>query len=269
MGQDLVRAALVYLALIFLAVLPAWTVQSAPMSGRILWTFFAVFALGFMGPALQLAAHTARPKSPASPFARQHWQKFAAAFGIPLLMAELMAIAAMRATLGQNGAEVFEGLAKLDANLFPLVSKFATEMDPPLAPGLLIQAQAVFTAFLLASFITAAGVALLVLVLRPPPPSGDVWERPPRLDLADLLLPPLFTFLLVAALFGWSDFDNHNLNSKGSGILNAYRYLSADNDLHLVGAAFARFVVVLLMLFLLVFWWLRLKALYRPGTAEK
>lgn len=237
------------------------------MSARILWTFFALFVLCFLGPALHLA-QIGQSKSPASPFARQHWSKFATAIALPLLVAELLAIVATRTAPGHNiVAEIVSAIAKLGAAVFPLVGKFATEMDPPLPPGLLIQAQAVFTVFLLASFIAAAGVALLVFLLRPSPPSNDIWERPRSLDLSDLI-GPLFAVMLVASLFGWSDFYKNGLNLRGSGIFNAYQYLLSDNDLQLIGAAFARFLTVLLIPFVLAFWWLRLRALYAPSRAK-
>lgn len=136
--------------------LPAWAVKAAPMQSRMLWVgiilFFAFF--GAMKTAIKAIGPPQVEPAPAptNPMLGQRRVQQAWICGLTFLLAELSAIAFTYAepgvgTIGSYGVLV----SSLGTNLFPVIAKYATAMQPPLSPASLFRVQSIVSIFLLAA----------------------------------------------------------------------------------------------------------------------
>jgi hypothetical protein len=134
------RGTLVGIAVLgFFSLLPAWAVNSASQQSRMTWVgavlCFAFFG-GIAGLAAKASSHPVTPEF--GPYVRRYQPYFGAFNGLIFLLAWLFSIAITYAEPGVGFAGwlgIF--LSKIGAILFPVVAKYATAIEPPLAPDAL------------------------------------------------------------------------------------------------------------------------------------
>lgn len=134
---------------------PAWAVKSAPMQSRMLWVGVVLFFafLGVMATVIKTIGPTQTKiePDPTSPLLRRRRLEQAWICGVTLVLAEFSAIAFTYAEpkvgpIGSYGTLV----SSLGANLFPVVAKYATALQPPLPSTQLFRVQSIVSIFMLA-----------------------------------------------------------------------------------------------------------------------
>jgi hypothetical protein len=193
-----------------LFLLPAWAVKSAPMQSRWLWVgvilFFAF--LGAMSTVIKAIGppQIEPPSAPTNPMlVQQAW-----VCGLSFLFAELSAIGFTYAEpgaglLGSHGLLV----SSLGANLFPVVAKYATAMQPPLSPPSLFRVQSIISIFLLAAipcFMVSLWMTLTISDADWRKQFGSTRQKRPS-DLFVMLVVPFCILAMATGLFGWFEFN--------------------------------------------------------------
>ncbi|WP_208866593.1 hypothetical protein [Mesorhizobium sanjuanii] len=229
------RAAIGYLIL-FLALLPGWAVHSASRQSRAGWfgvvIFFAFLAL------FAVVSTRAQPVSNYKPglFAQRYGGYLSTFIVAILLFAEALAIALTYAEPNQGViGHVGSMLSAAGSNLFPVVAKYATSVQPPLSGQYTFRAQSIITCFLFAGLISS----LVTLAYYVAMPRNEITER---LNSGKRERPnSIFTFASVSfgilmslsAYFGFDEFQT----TTDHCWLNAACYTAGDDLTLFWGAA--------------------------------
>lgn len=232
-----------------LAMLPAWAVKSATEQGRIGW-LISVLMLGFGCLIVGLTAKTLAPQppSPLNMRTARHGPMLATTFAMCTTVAILLSIAF---TYAEPGKGVLGNLASLVSHfgswLFPVVARYATDLQPPLSPERLFQVQSIVSIVLLASLPTIGTYVICWLRMSPAERrsllENGVRERPS--DLVVFAVVPFCLFVGASGYFGWSEFEPIADISRKSCIIKATCYAHGD-DLLILAAAGTKLVAIVL-----------------------
>jgi hypothetical protein len=226
-------------AALVLFLLPAWAVNSASMQSRMVWTgtvlFFAF--LGIMTAMIQAAGppQARTDPDPTSPLLIQRRLELRWICWLSFLLAELSAIAF---TYAQPAVGFFGSygvlVSSLGANLFPVVAKYATALQPPLSPTALFRVQSIVSIFMLAALPCVVAGARAALVM-----SDADWrrhfasskqKRPSNLLVIGMV--PFAILVMLMGFFGWLGFDeptNFDRTSEKGCMYQAFCYARGDD----------------------------------------
>jgi hypothetical protein len=156
------RGTLIGWGIFALFLLPAWAVKSAAMQSRMMWLGVVLF-FAFLGAMITLITAIGPPSSKhePGPVVKRQRSRQALVWGLSFLVAELSAIAFTHAEPGVGPVGSYGLLvSSVGANLFPVVAKYATAMQPPLSPTSLFRVQSIVSIFML------AGIPCLIARVR-------------------------------------------------------------------------------------------------------
>ncbi|MDW6020719.1 hypothetical protein SAZ10_02975 [Mesorhizobium sp. BAC0120] len=235
------RTLIGYLVLAF-CLLPAWAVKSATTQSRISWTG-AILFFAFIVIVGSLVRNATSPESLPGPDFRRYQPFFMLAVGLSFLAAELLAIAFTYAESGVGLAgRAGVVISQIGSTHIPVVSKYATAMEPPLSPTSLFRVQSIVTVFMIAGLLTSIAYILLYWKMSVSERLQLYqWGRQKRPSNA--LVFGSFTFALLmalAAIFGGSEFGEP---TPKFCLVQAVCYARGD-DLLVFAAALAKVVAV-------------------------
>jgi hypothetical protein len=230
---------------IFFTILPTIAVKSTSTASRSTWIIF-VFGLLMTGLIANAAARKNSSLDPKGPYVMRYRPYLLAFVAATLVLAEIVGIAV---TYVAPEPTIIRYLAlqisALGEGLFSVVGKFATQIDPPLAPEILLKAQTITTAFMIAAFLSTVAYAAYLIAM----PTGerralwkatDQYQRVPRSVEAALLFAAIGILFALSAFYGWFDFDPPKREFGVRSKCFMYAYCYVNDDLTLFVSALAR-----------------------------
>jgi len=223
------------------------------MQSRMLWVGTVLF-FAFLGIMVALVksvgpVRTKAEPDPISPLLAKRRLQAAWICGLSFLIAELSAIAFTYAEPGVGLFGAYGVLASsLGANLFPVVAKYATALQPPLSPTALFRVQSIVSIFMLAAIPCIIASVRSALVM-----SDTDWrrhfestsQRRPS-DIVVMLAVPFAIFAMTTGFFGWFEFgapaEFERMTAKKC-IMQAICYTRGDDLLIFVAGGMKTFVV--------------------------
>lgn len=195
---------------LIVALLPAWAVKSAGNGSRLGW-LITVLLLGFAGLMGGLIAKAA-PKSPpisADLHSTRYGPFLAGTLAVCALTAIFSSIAFTYAE-PDNGflGDLASLVSYLGSHTFPVIARYATDLQPPLPAARLLQVQSIMSIVLLASlpcFGACAGCWFLIS----PAERRSLLESSGREHLSEPAVIGVVSFAILmwaGAYFGWGEF---------------------------------------------------------------
>lgn len=231
-----------------LAMLPAWAVNSAMENSRLGW-MVSVLLLGFASLIAGFTVKTIarQPPSPTNVHTARYRPMLATTFGVCTTAAILLSTAF---TYAEPGEGTLGNLASLVSDvgswLFPVVARYATDLQPPLSPVRLLQVQSIVSIVLLASLPCLVAYAVCFFFMSPAE-RRSLFENGGRERPSDLVVfaaVPFGLYVGASSYFGWSEFEPIAEIGRKGCIINATCYAHGD-DLLILAAAGTKLVAII------------------------